>query len=82
MNLLILTNNPNRASFRQRIGAYCDILRRNGIRCKVAKLPSGFLARRRLFERAGGFDGVFLHKKGLNPFDGFAKILPIGQKLI
>jgi glycosyltransferase involved in cell wall biosynthesis len=71
MNLLILTNNPDRASFRQRIGAYCDILRRNGIRCEVAKLPSGFLARRRLFKRASDFDGVFLHKKKLNFLDAF-----------
>jgi glycosyltransferase involved in cell wall biosynthesis len=70
MRILILTNNPNRASFRQRIGAYCDILRRNAIRCEVAKLPSGFLARRRLFKRASDFDGVFLHKKKLNFFDG------------
>ena len=71
MNLLILTNNPNRASFRQRIGAYCDILHRNGIQCEVAKLPSGFLARRKLFKRASDFDGVFLHKKKLNVLDAF-----------
>ena len=71
MNLLILTNNPDRASFRQRIGAYCDILRRNGIQCEVAKLPSGFLARRRLFKRASDFEGVFLHKKKLNFLDAF-----------
>lgn len=71
MKLLVLTNNPDRASFRQRIGAYCDILRRNGIRCEVAKLPAGFLARRRLFKRASDFDGVFLHKKKLNFLDAF-----------
>jgi len=71
MRILILTNNPNRASFRQRIGAYCDILRLNGIQCEVAKLPSGFLARRRLFKRASDFDGVFLHKKKLNFLDAF-----------
>jgi len=32
-------------------------------------MPAGSLARRRLFKRAADFDGVFLHKKGLNPFD-------------
>lgn len=69
MTLLILTNNPDRASFRQRIGVYCDILGRNSIQCEVAKLPSGFLARRRLFKRASDFDGVFLHKKKLNFLD-------------
>lgn len=71
MKLLIVTNNPHRASFRQRIGVYLDILRDNGINCEVAKLPAGFLARRNLFKRAADFDGVFLHKKGLNPFDAF-----------
>ena len=66
MNLLILTNNPERASFRQRIQIYFDTLRANGIDYQVAKLPDGFLARRKLFKLAADFDGVFLHKKGLN----------------
>ncbi len=69
MNLLILSNNPKRASFRHRIAVYLDTLRSNHIDCEVAKLPSGLLARRKLFKRAADFDGVFLHKKGLNPFD-------------
>jgi glycosyltransferase involved in cell wall biosynthesis len=72
MNLLILTNNPNRASFRQRIVIYFDALRANGINCAVAKLPSGSLARRRLFKQTAEFDGVFLHRKGLNLFDAFS----------
>ena len=71
MNLLIVTNNPQRASFKQRIGVYLDTLRANGIACEVAKLPSGSCSRRKLFKRAKGFDGVFLHKKGLNLIDGF-----------
>lgn len=71
MKLLIISHNPNRASFRQRIGMYIDVLRTNGINCEVAKLPSGSLARRKLFKQAADFDGVFLHKKGLNPFDAF-----------
>lgn len=69
MRLLILTNNPERASFRQRIGTYLDILQANDIDCEVAKLPPGPLARRKLFKRAADFDGVFLHKKKLNFFD-------------
>ncbi len=69
MNLLILSNNLNRAGFRQRIAVYLDTLRTNGIDCEVVKLPSGSLARRKLFKRAAEFDGVLLHKKGLNPFD-------------
>ena len=31
MKLLILSNNPNRASFRQRITVYVDTLKANGI---------------------------------------------------
>ncbi|MHC4629171.1 MAG: hypothetical protein ACYTDV_19505, partial [Planctomycetota bacterium] len=66
MKLLVVTNNPDRASFKQRIEIYLDILRAGGIDCEVAKLPAGSLARLRLFKRAADFDGVFLHKKGLN----------------
>lgn len=71
MNLLILTNNPERASFRQRIGVYLDVLRDNGIECEVARFPSGSLGRRKLFKRSVKFDGVFLHKKRLNLIDTF-----------
>lgn len=71
MKLLIVTNNPRRASFRQRIEVYIDTLQANGIACEVAKLPSGSYSRRKLFKRAKEFDGVFLHKKGLNLIDGF-----------
>jgi len=69
MDLLVVVSNPKRASFRQRIAAYLGTLHANGIYCKVIKLPSGSLARRKLFKRAADFDCVFLHKKGLNFFD-------------
>lgn len=71
MNLLVLTNNPLRASFRQRIGIYLNFLRDNGIECKVARFPPAPLARRRLFKQATDFDVLFLHKKRLNSFDAF-----------
>jgi len=71
MKLLVITNNPERASFRQRIGIYVDLLRSNGVECEIAVLPDGLVARYRLFKRSREFDGVFLHKKGLNPFDAF-----------
>ncbi len=71
MKLLILANNLNRAGFKQRIEVYLDILRASNIDCEVAKLPSGSLVRRKLFKRAVDFDGVLLHKKGLNPIDAF-----------
>lgn len=71
VDLFILTNNPARASFRQRIGVYLDILRDNDIECEVARFPPGSLARRKLFKQTANFDGVFLHKKRLNFLDAF-----------
>ena len=69
MRLFVLTNNPERASFRQRIQIHLEALHANGVDCEVAKLPSGELARLRLFKRAADFDAVFLQKKCLNIFD-------------
>jgi len=71
MNLLVVTNNPTNASFRQRIEVYLAMLRENGIDCQVAKLPPSFLKRRKLFRQTAGFDGVFLHRKILNFCDAF-----------
>jgi len=69
MNLLIISNNPSRASFRQRIKIYLEILRCNSINCEIAKLPSEKSARLGLFKQATNFDCVFLQKKCLNFFD-------------
>lgn len=69
MKLLVITHNPERASFRQRIAVYVDALKANGIDCEIAKLPRCFWSRRKLFLYAKDFDGVFLHKKTLNFFD-------------
>ena len=71
MNLLILTNNPNRASFRQRIEIYRDFLQANGINSGAVRIPSTSLARPQLFRQAAKYDGIFLHKKGLNFIDAF-----------
>ena len=71
MKLLIITNNPQRASFRQRFGAYLQILAAGGINCRVAALPAGPLARLRLYRQARDFDGVIWHKKAVNPIDAF-----------
>ncbi|MGD2093736.1 MAG: glycosyltransferase [Phycisphaerales bacterium] len=69
MKLLVLTNNPSRPSFRQRIEIHLKALQSSGIDCEVRKFPSGELSRLRLFKRAAAFDGVLLHKKCLNLFD-------------
>jgi hypothetical protein len=71
MNLLVISNNPDRASFRQRIEIHLGMLRQNGINCDVARLPASSWARRRLFVQAGDFDAVLLHKKVLNFVDAF-----------
>jgi glycosyltransferase involved in cell wall biosynthesis len=69
MNLLVLSDNPDRASFRQRIGIYLDVLRTAGLDCKVERFPSNPFAGWKLLRTGADFDAVFLHKKRLNPFD-------------
>jgi hypothetical protein len=69
MNLRIISNNPSRPSFRQRIEVYLHTLQRNGIDCEVAKLHTSRIKRFKLFKQAVNFDAVFLHKKCLNFFD-------------
>jgi glycosyltransferase involved in cell wall biosynthesis len=71
VNILVLTSNPGHASFRQRIEAYLDILRDNGIKCDIARFPSGCLSRWKLFRKSTEYDAVFLQKKCLNPLDSF-----------
>ncbi len=69
MNLLVITNNTSRPSFRQRIKIHLQTLHRNGINCEVAKLPSEELKRLRLFKQAANFDCILLQKKCLNFLD-------------
>jgi glycosyltransferase involved in cell wall biosynthesis len=71
MKLLIISNNTERSSFKERIGVYLDTLSDNGINCTTEVLPSGCLARRNLFKSSREFDGVFLHKKKLSMPDAF-----------
>jgi glycosyltransferase involved in cell wall biosynthesis len=71
VKLLILSNNPDRASFRQRIGIHIAGLQERGIACEVARLPAGAWSRRSLYARTKAFDGVLLHRKMLNAWDAF-----------
>jgi glycosyltransferase involved in cell wall biosynthesis len=71
MKLFIIANNFKRASFRQRIEIYLDILRNNGINCEVALFPRGSWSRWKLLRRCSDFDAVLLHKKTLNFVDAF-----------
>jgi glycosyltransferase involved in cell wall biosynthesis len=71
MKLFVITNNPDRASFRQRIAVYLDTLRASDINCRIVQLSQCIISRRRLFMQAKDYDAVFLHKKILNPFDAY-----------
>ena len=70
MKLLILTNNPDRASFRQRVEVYLPDLLDGGFECSVVRFPPGLLARYKLLRTTAAYDAVFLHKKRLNMLDG------------
>ncbi len=81
MRLLVITNNPEGASFRHRIGAYLDRLRDQGIDSRVATLPGGPWGRRLLFTSARDADGILLHRKLLSAWDGYC-VRRGGRKLI
>jgi glycosyltransferase involved in cell wall biosynthesis len=78
--ILILSNNPTRASFRQRISGYLPYLEKAGIHFEFQKLPRNFWGRLRLFRHARHFSEVLIQKKCLNFFD--AKILRFYSKRI
>lgn len=71
MELFVIANNFKRASFRQRIEIYLDILRNSDINCEVALYPRSSWSRWKLLRRCSDFDAILLHKKTLNFFDAF-----------
>jgi glycosyltransferase involved in cell wall biosynthesis len=71
MRLLILSHNPDRASFRQRIGMYLPRLEAQGIVCVVEKSPANKITRWKLFSKADQFDAVLLHKNTLNFWEAY-----------
>ncbi len=71
LRLLIVSHNPQCASFRQRFGVYLPILEAAGIRCEVAVLPDDPIRRLWLYVQSGRFDGLVWHKKTINPIDAF-----------
>ncbi|MBN2315475.1 MAG: glycosyltransferase family 4 protein [Sedimentisphaerales bacterium] len=77
----MIARNPDRASYRLRIACYLDILHSKGIHSEVEILPTGTLARRKLFQKAADFDCVFLHKKRLNALDAIS-LRRSGRKMI
>lgn len=69
MKLLVISNNINRPSFRQRVELYFDPLRDSGINPIIRQYPSGQKDRYELLKRSADFDGVFLHKRRMNFLD-------------
>ena len=71
LNVLFISHNPERSSFKTRIGKYLDMMRRDNISYRIEILPDNRHDRRGLFKLAGQFDCVFLHKKKLSVPDAY-----------
>jgi len=71
MKLLILTSNPDRASYRQRIGVYLDMLAADGIEPTVEIFSKSLPGRMAQMRRTADYDAVLLHKKCLSAVDAF-----------
>jgi len=71
MHLLVITTNPDRASFRSRIGMYLDLLRSKGIQTTVARLSNSVSERRALLMSARCSDAVLLQRTLLTAWDGY-----------
>jgi len=69
MKLFIISNNPNRPSFRQRIEIFLPMMRNSGIEPDVQQLPDNCSSRKKLFKISDDYDAVLLHKKCLNIID-------------
>lgn len=71
--ILVITNNLHQASYRLRIEALIEPLRRYGLELIPQLRPRQILARRKLMKQAGRYDAVILQRKLLDPSD--ARIL-------
>jgi glycosyltransferase involved in cell wall biosynthesis len=67
--ILVITTNLEQASFRLRIAAMIEPLRRQGYELVVQVRPRQWLARRRLLRSAAQYDAVILQRKLLDPGD-------------
>lgn len=69
MKLLIFTSNPDRSSFKDRIGKYLEVFREADIEPTVMKLSANPAVRISQYRQADRYDAVLLHKKCLNALD-------------
>ena len=67
--VLVIANNLKQASYRLRIAALAEPLRRRGIELDVRLRPRAVLARRRLLKTAEKYDAVLLQRKLLDAID-------------
>ena len=67
--MLVITNNPSRPSFRQRIRQFADLLEVHEINCTFKKYPSSLPSRIGLLKKAGSYDVVFNHKRRFNAIE-------------
>jgi glycosyltransferase involved in cell wall biosynthesis len=67
MRVLLLIRSRGLPSSRYRVLQYLPALEQAGIEVEVAKLPSGWRARRKLFRHGREFDCVLLQKRLLRP---------------
>ena len=67
--ILVITNNLQQASYRVRIAALIEPLRRRGFELDVRVRPRAWFARRALLRTAGAYDAVILQRKMLDAFD-------------
>lgn len=69
MNLLIVSSNPNRGSFRDRISSYFDTMAARGIAHTVEVPDKSLMKRIRQYRQMDRYDVVLLHKRPLPLFD-------------
>jgi len=69
VKIIFLTHNKLLPSPRYRVMQFLPYLRSRGFECTVEEMPSGILAKRRLFRRLDRFDIVFVQKKTFYPWD-------------
>ena len=67
--ILVITNNLQQASYRVRIAALIEPLRRRGFDLDVRVRPRAWFARRALLRSAGTYHAVILQRKMLDPSD-------------
>lgn len=81
MRLLILSHPPDTPSTRTRVLQYLPLFRRDGIEVERVDLPSGVLARWKVFRRCGEVD-VVIHQKRLLPAWQFRALRKRARRLV